>query len=172
MDRPIYSYAYAKVDFDDAIALLAGDPERLLQDATMASVAHTERIVATLHADVVGRGVDRDVVIELGEFDPVEILRSVVPVRWKAARGHLWFPTMDASLEVAALSLRPPLVQVTLVGTYRPPLGPLGAVVDVIGAHRIAEATTLAFVNEVASRLERLVAVASTPVATPHPVSN
>lgn len=171
MSRLIYTYAYAKVAFDDAIALLAGDPERLLQDATDVSAADADSVVANLHVSIAGHDIDRDVTIELGEFDPVEVLRSVVPVRWRATRGHLWFPTMDATLEITALSLRPPLVQVTLAGSYEPPLGTLGAVLDAVAAHRIAEATAHTFVNEVARRLEELVARTEDPVrAGPIPV--
>lgn len=169
MLRPIYAYTYAKVPFDDAIALLAGDPERLLQDATDASSQHAEEIQTILRTSIAGLEVEREAVIELGDFTPVEVLRSVVPVHWRAARGHLWFPTMDATLEVTALSLRPPLVQVTLAGTYQPPLGPVGAFVDAIAAHRIAEATTHAFVNEVAARLERVVAATSGSVGPVEP---
>lgn len=157
MQRPIYAYAYAKVPFDDAIGLLAGDPERLLQDATEVSTEHAEHVLANLHTRIGGVEVDRDVEIELGEFDPVEALRSVVPVHWQDAEGQPWFPTMDATLEITALSLRPPLVQVTIAGTYQPPLGPVGAAVDAVAAHRVAEATTHTFVHEVATRLEDLV---------------
>lgn len=168
MDRPIYVYTYAGVAFDDAVALLAGDPELLLQDATDVSSAHGDAVLGQLHHDLAGIEVDRDVVIELGEFDPVELTRSIVPVHWRAARGHAWFPTLDATLEVSALSTVPPLTQVALVGTYRPPLGPLGAAIDVVGAHGIAEATCHRFVNEVASRLEALAEQAQDDPAVAH----
>lgn len=164
MLRPICTYAYAKVAFDDAIALLAGDPERLLQDATDISAADADSVVGNLHVTIAGREVDRDVTIELGEFDPVEVLRSAVPVRWQATRSHLWFPTMDATLEITALSICPPLVQVALAGSYQPPLGAVGAVFDAVAAHRIAAATAHTFVGEVARRLEELVARTEDPV--------
>lgn len=156
MDRPIYVYTYANIGFDDAIALLAGDPELLLQDATDVSSSHGDAVLGHLRHEVAGHEVDREVAIELGDFRPVEVTRSTMPVQWKAARGHVWFPTLDATLEVTSLSSQWPTVQVALVGTYRPPLGLLGAAVDAVGAHGIAEATCHRFVNEVAARLERL----------------
>lgn len=156
MTRPIHVYTYAPVAFDDAIALLADDPRGLLREATAASEEHAETVVGHLHVDVGEFDVGRDVQIELGAFNPVEALRSVVPVRWRASHGHVWFPTMDATLEISALSLHPPRVQVTLTGAYKPPLGPLGAVIDAVVAHRVAEATTHTFVNEVAERLQQL----------------
>lgn len=156
MSHPIYVYCYAKVSFDDAVALLEGDPRSLLQDATEVSVDRADTVLSMLHTHVGQFDVGRDVTIELGTFRPAELTRSLVPIRWKADKGHLWFPTMDATLEIAALSVSPPLVQVTLAGSYTPPLGPLGAVVDAIVAHRVAEAATHTFVNEVADRLERI----------------
>lgn len=155
MKRPIYAYTYAGVAFDDAIALLADDPEGLLQEATAVSEAHAETVVSHLHVQVGEFDLGRDVQVELGEFNPVEVMRSIVPVRWRATHGHLWFPTMDATLEILALSIRPPRVQVTLAGSYKPPLGPLGAVIDAVVAHQVVEATVHTFVNEVAERLER-----------------
>lgn len=157
MTRPIRTYAYAKVAFDDAIALLAGDPERLLQDATEDADADADRVVGNLRTTIAGLDLERDVTVTLGEFDPVEVLRSTVPIRWQATRGHVWFPTMDATLEITALSLHPPEVQVTLAGAYDPPLGSVGATIDALVAHRVAEATAHTFVNEVARRLEELV---------------
>lgn len=155
MARPLHAYSYASVPFDDAVALLAEDAGGLLQSATDVSAAHGDEVLGTLHLDVGGFEVSRDVLIEVGSFDPVEILRSVVPVRWRAARGHLLFPTVDAQLELAALSLDPPTVQVTLTGTYAPPLGVVGEVLDRAFDHRVAEVVIHRFVREVAERLER-----------------
>lgn len=157
MVRPLYAYTYADAPFDAAIRVLAEAPERLLQEATDASTQHGEEILSTLHADVAGHELARDVVVRLGDFEPRELLRAVLPINWEAASGHLWFPTLDATLEIAALSDAPPKVQVILAGGYRPPLGPLGAVIDAAAAHWIAEATADRLVREVAERLEHLV---------------
>jgi hypothetical protein len=161
MDRPLYAYAYADVAYDDAIALLAEDPEGLLQSATDVSVEHADTVVSNLHVQVGGFDLGRDVVIRLGAFDPVEQLRGVLPVHWEAADGQLLFPTVDATLEVAALSLAPPMVQVTLAGAYTPPLGRLGGAFDRAVAHRVAEAVIHRFVHDLAERLQELVARAS-----------
>lgn len=155
MDRPLYAYTYADVAYDDAIALLAEDPEGVLQSATEASVEHSDDVVARLELGVGGFEVGRDVVVHLGAFNPVEQLRGILPLHWEAAEGHLLFPTVDATLEIAAMSLRPPMVQVTLAGHYRPPMGPVGRAIDRV-AHRAAEAVIHRFVRDVAERLEAL----------------
>lgn len=161
MNRPLYAYAYAKVNYDDAIAMLAEDPEGLLQSATETSVEHANEVVSNLHVEVGGFDLGRDVVIHLGRFEPVEQLRGIIPLTWQAASGHVLFPTVDATLEVAALSLHPPMVQVTLAGTYDPPFGAVGRVLDRAVTHRLAEAVIHRFVHEVAERLEVLVERAS-----------
>lgn len=161
MDRPLYAYTYADVAYDDAIALLAEDPEGLLQSATDASVEHSNEVVARLELGVAGFEIGRDVVVHLGAFDPVEQLRGVLPLHWEAADGHVLFPTVDATLEIAAMSLHPPMVQVTLAGHYTPPLGLVGRALDHV-AHRAAEAVIHGFVRDVGERLEALTARAVT----------
>jgi hypothetical protein len=158
MTRPLYAYAYANVSYDDASAILAADPQHLLQSTTDSAMEHADRVVTNLHVEVAGFDLGRDVVVELGTFEPVEQLRSALPVRWQAATGHLLFPTVDATIEVAALSLHPPMVQLTLNGTYDPPLGPFGHVLDRSLTHRMAEAVIHRFVHELAARLEARVA--------------
>ena len=65
--------------------------------------------------------------------------------------------SVDATLELAALSFSPPMVQVTLAGVYHPPMGLVGRALDAV-AHRAAEAVIHRFVQDVAERLETLVA--------------
>jgi hypothetical protein len=157
VDRPLHAYTYADVAYDDAIEVLARDPDAILQRATDRSAAHGEELYANLAVDVGGFELGRDVVIELDEFQPVEVLRCVLPLRWRAARGHLLFPTVDGQLEIAAISFDPPRVQVTLTGAYDPPFGRAGELLDRVGPQRIAEAVVHRFVREVASRLEAVV---------------
>lgn len=170
--RPLYAYGYAHVAFDDAIALLAEDPEGLLQSATDESMRLADRVVTSLHVEVAGFDLGRDVVVELGEFQPVEALRSVLPVSWHAASGHVLFPTVAATLEIAALSLHPPMVQVTLAGAYDPPLGPLGDVIDWALTHRMAEAVVHRFVEDVIDRLEGHVAAVTAAQKVTVPMSS
>lgn len=158
MFRPLYAYDYADVLYDDAVALLADDPEGLLQSATDTSMAHAGEVVSNLHLQLGGFELGRDVVVHLGELDATsEEARSVMPIHWEAATGHLLFPTVDATLEVAAMSIHPPMVQVTLAGSYDPPFGPLGRAIDRSLTHRVAEAVILRFVRDVATRLEERV---------------
>jgi hypothetical protein len=158
MVSTLYAYADADVAFDDAIEVLTTQPGRLLQAATDVSAAHGDQVTGELAVDVGGFQLARDVAIQVGTPRPIEVLRSVLPLRWRAAEGHVLFPTAEANLEVSALSLHPPRVQVTVSGTYDPPLGIAGELLDRTVAHRVADAVAQRFVDEVVRRLEAVVA--------------
>jgi len=85
------------------------------------------------------------------------VARSAVPLRWHAETGRLLFPALAADLEVSAVVLDPPLTQLTVTGSYQPPLGILGAGADRLLLHRLAEATVHRFTHEVADELRRRV---------------
>lgn len=76
-----------------------------------------------------------------------------VGLRWEAVgvTGGL-FPALDADIGLTAEGERG--TRVTLTGTYRPPLGPLGAGLDRLVLHKVATATMTAFLNQVSSALE------------------
>lgn len=165
MERPLYVHRDAPVAFDDAVELLAGDAAGVLQDATEHSVRHADELVTTARATVAGVEVERDVSVEVDAFEPVEMLRGRLPLRWRASDGTPFFPVLEAHLEIAAMAMRPPRIQVTLVGSYRPPLGWLGALADLAVGHRIAEETAARFLDDVVAHLVELA-----PTHTSHPI--
>ena len=58
---------------------------------------------------------------------------------------------MEATLSVYPLSAHE--TQIDLHGRYRPPLGAVGNALDVLVGHRIAEASVLRFVQDIAARI-------------------
>ena len=157
MSPELHAYAYVEAPFDLCIRLLAENASQVLQQATDESAEQARVLSRPLAVEVGGFSVSHDVVIEVGEFEPRRLTCAVVPLRWHAETGRLLFPTMEAELEVAALVFDPPLTQVTLRGTYEPPLGVLGAGADRLALGHLAEATVHRFVHEVADQLRRLV---------------
>lgn len=157
MDRPLHTYTYLDAPFDLVSRLLAEDATAVLQRATDAGDDETRQLSRSLKVAIGGFELGREVTVRLGEFQPVEVARSVVPVRWEAASGRSLFPAVAAQLEVAAVTLDPPRTQVTLDGTYQPPLGWFGAGVDALLLHRLAEAAVHRFVEEVAAQLRQKV---------------
>lgn len=160
MERPLYHYEYVDEPFDDIIELLADRPAVLLQPATEVAAEHAREVVATLHLPVGGFEVGRDVRVELGSFVPRELRCGSLPVSWHAEQHASLFPSVEAKLEVAALSLDPPVTQVSLVGSYRPPLGAVGTAVDAAAGHRVVEATVHRFVKDVVRRIREELAAA------------
>lgn len=157
MERPLHYYAYVEARFDLVTRLLAEDAMAVLQRATDGAREQAGTLSRSLEVEVGGLSISRQVSIEVGDFEPREVTRSVVPLRWTAERSGLLFPTLAAQLEVSAVTLDPPLTQITVDGSYEPPLGVVGAGVDRLVLHRLAEATMHRFTNEVASRIQQLV---------------
>ncbi len=75
-----------------------------------------------------------------------------IGLRWEAVgvTGGL-FPALDADI---ALSDDDGRTRVALTGSYRPPLGALGAGLDRLMLHKIAAATMAAFLNQICSALQ------------------
>jgi hypothetical protein len=73
-------------------------------------------------------------------------------IAWTAARASALFPSMEATLSVYPLSAHE--TQIALHGRYRPPLGVVGNALDALAGHRVAEASVLRFVNDVAARID------------------
>jgi len=157
VSRDLHVYAYVEAPFDLCTKLLAENATRVFQQATDESAVQARVLSRTLEVEVGGFAVSRNVVIEVGEFEPRHMTACVVPLRWHAESGRLLYPELKAELEVAALVFDPPLTQLTLQGTYEPPLGALGAGADKLALGRLAEATVHRFVHEVADQLRRLV---------------
>jgi hypothetical protein len=157
VSRELHVYAYVEAPFDLCAKLLAENATRVFQQATDESAAQARVLSRTLELEVGGFSVSREVIIEVGEFEPRQLTASVVPLRWHAETGRLLFPELRAELEVAALVFEPPLTQLTLQGTYEPPLGAVGAGADRLALGRLAEATVHRFVHDVADQLRRLV---------------
>ena len=157
MERALHCYAYVEAPWDQVSRLLAEDSRSVLQHATADAAEQAGELTRTLKLEVGGFEVAKDVRIKVGDFHPSGVTRSVVPLRWQAERGRLLFPELAADLEVAAVSLDPPLTQLTIIGAYEPPLGLLGAGADRLMLHRLAEATVHRFVHEVADELRRLI---------------
>jgi hypothetical protein len=93
-----------------------------------------------------GGGVAKTVLLDLKT--PVRGDRMTsVPVEWWATGTAGLFPRMEAELTVAEMG--DALTQVRFQGTYQPPLGPVGRVLDRALFGRFAEASVKDFVDRV-----------------------
>lgn len=112
-----------------------------------------------LHAEVGGFEVTREVTVHFGEVRELDANAVAVRITWQATEHPGRFPSFDGLLELSALSHRPVLSQLALLGRVRPPFGPLGGVGEAVGGASVGDATLAALVDRVAERLGELVAL-------------
>jgi hypothetical protein len=153
--RQLYLFEYVNAAFDDIVQVLAEQGPALFQEATDSAVDRADKVRTELVVDLGAFEVGRDVMIDVGVFEPVEVTRAKIHLRWCAAQSKALFPSLSADLEVAALSFHPPLTQVTIAGHYDPPMGLLGAAGDAMFGHRLAEAALHRFLDMTVDRLEK-----------------
>lgn len=78
--------------------------------------------------------------------------RAGLALRWEAAgSGGGMFPVLDADITLTPAG--EDTTMLALAGTYRPPLGALGAGLDRVILHRVAAATVRAFLSRIADAI-------------------
>jgi CBS domain-containing protein len=80
--------------------------------------------------------------------------RIVIPLEWHADPATALFPSFDGAIELEPLDAR--RTQLTMTGSYRPPLGPVGHVTDAVVLRDVAQRT----VEQLASGLRHAVGTA------------
>lgn len=90
--------------------------------------------------------------VELDVGEPVYGTdRVTIPFAWRALGSAWLFPHMEAELVLSPIT--PTLTHLTFRGRYRPPLQIVGAMLDKLAMHRIAEATVHSFLERLADAL-------------------
>lgn len=156
--RKLRCYGYVKGPYARVREILRAHPLELLQRATTTAAARAGAIVAELHVSEAGIDVGVDIrpfVRGMHEDAAIAGLTAVMclDIGWEASRTPALFPSMRLTL-----SAWPSLcdeTQLELVGEYRPPLGSLGAAVDAVVGHRVAEATVHSLLEDIAAQIRR-----------------
>jgi hypothetical protein len=117
---------------------------------TLADVAYREGEELRARVGPGAGAVAKEVRLEIGA---PEIHRSglVYPVSWSAVGAEMLFPRLNADLIVSHIG--PAQTRIIMDGTYQPPLGPLGRVVDRVLLRRVAESTVKTWVDRLAESL-------------------
>lgn len=95
-------------------------------------------------------GFAREVKLDIGIAE-IHAYGLVYPVEWTAAEAALLFPDLTADLILS--SRGHDVTELTLKGTYQPPLGTLGKLADRTVLHRVAEATVKDWMDRLAAAL-------------------
>ena len=112
-----------------------------------------QHLLAEVGFDVDTRRIDKEVEIGVGEPNRLAHV-TALPVSWRATGRERLFPQLDADLEIAALGAE--RTQLSISASYRPPMGPVGRMLDKALLHRVAEATVKDFVDGIAERVTSL----------------
>jgi hypothetical protein len=136
--------------------VLQKDPNGIFRRATKGAAGRAESLFATLHVAVAGIELGKEVRIEVASVkehtDPGLGPVIVFQLQWHAAESGAFFPAMKADLSLYRLGKDE--TQLELSGSYEPPLGAIGKVLDAIVMHRVAEASVHRFVADVAALLK------------------
>ena len=146
----VYYYTHVPAAFEQVATPLSGDPGTWLPAPAEASPSGW---LVTLHADgaVPQPLADHPAHVRVGPTsgNAATLRRRVT---WRSAVTGLLVPTLEADLELAPLNGYG--CQLSLMGSYPPPLSVAGAVGDRLLGHRVAEACVRRFVLGLAERLE------------------
>lgn len=164
--REIRTFEYVNFGYEPVRDLLVRDTGKVFHDATKAATSRAEAVVAELRASIAGVEVGTDVTIQVHGTEQTPRGAKTAPstrirFAWKASKSPRLFPVMEA--ELAVYPLTPTETQLDFLGTYEVPLGPLGAAVDAMLGHRIAEASVHRFLRDVADYLRQRLGSATKP---------
>ena len=143
------------VHYETEVPLPLPDVQRGLdslqsQLRTLADVAYREGEELRARVGPGAGTLAKEVRLEIGA---PEIHRSglVYPVSWIAVGAEMLFPRLNADLIVSHAG--PDQTRIIMDGTYQPPLGPLGRVVDRVLLRRVAESTVKTWVDRLAESI-------------------
>lgn len=157
MAHELRCYEYVNGPYAVVRDALRSDLAGILARATKSATHRADSLAANLRVELGALEIGAAVTIELvgTEERPASATggptSTVIRLRWKAVRAAAAFPAMDAELVVYPLSKDE--TQLDLRGTYEPPLGAIGSVIDAVVGHRLAEAAVHRFLGEIATLL-------------------
>lgn len=151
----LHCYQYVNVPYDKVRDALRKDATGIFQRATASATSRAHELVSTLRVEVGALEIGADVKIEVRKVEEklsaLGDRATLLDIAWTAASRKGLFPSMEATLSVYPLSGKE--TQVELSGRYKPPLGVVGDALDALVGHRVAEASVLRFVQDVAARI-------------------
>jgi hypothetical protein len=143
------------VRYETEVSLSLPEVERGLdsfetQLGTLADLAYREGEELRSRVGPGSGNLAKEVRLDIGS---PEIHRTglIYPVSWSAVGAEMLFPRLNAELAISHNGVH--RTRLILDGTYEPPLGQLGKVVDRILLRRIAESTVKAWVDRLAASL-------------------
>ena len=149
MRRHLYFYTLVEGDFGAVAELFHDDPAMWLP-APAQSRDDGYVVQLTAEGALPRPFASHDVVVSLGRAGEggARLLRTIT---WRSATAAGIFPVFDGDIELAALQGGG--CQLSLMGTYRPPLSVAGTAADALLGHHVAEACVRRFVLDAAAAM-------------------
>jgi hypothetical protein len=143
-------YLELALPFEEVERTLLRSPQDWVPGLAQDAQAKGQLLLAEVGFGPPGRRVEKRVQIELGS--PFRLAsKTVLPMTWQATGPESLFPSLEADLEVAALSRD--RTQVAISARYVPPLGAVGRAIDRTLLHRVAEASVKDFLDRTGEAL-------------------
>jgi hypothetical protein len=154
--REIRTYEYVNHPYEGVRDMLLADPLETFRAATHAATDRAHAVAAALRVNIAGVDLGKEVRITVGaplqqEGELGRPPSTRIPIEWEAASRPGLFPLMSG--ELALYPITGTETQLDFGGTYQPPMGPLGGVLDSVVGHRIADASIHRFLSDVAHHL-------------------
>jgi hypothetical protein len=132
---------------------LGVDALSVFRNATKVAALRAKTVASELHINIAGIEVGTDILIFVKSIEnqPKTVSSppmTLIELEWEAAKTPRLFPFMKAELSVYPLTSTE--TQLNLTGSYEPPLGVIGSVIDSVVGHRIAEASVHQFITDIA----------------------
>lgn len=150
MRRHVYFYTHLEPAYAAVASVLAGDPGEWLP----APAEPTEdgwRVRLLADGALPQPMVAHDALVRLGDADEDEHSGLLRAMSWRSASMDRLVPTLDGDLELVSLDGYG--CQLSLMGSYRPPMSVVGEAGDRLFGRRVAEACVRRLVLDVAERL-------------------
>ncbi|HVC43028.1 MAG TPA: hypothetical protein VND54_13705 [Candidatus Saccharimonadales bacterium] len=147
----VYDFVQVGRDFGEIRTRVLANPRALLAASAGAAHREGEQTLVRLTPSSKHPRFGKTVAVDLGvphERDD----QLVVSMHWWAQGATRLYPHLDADLAFAPFGAG--CTQITLMGSYDPPLGAVGRRVDVMLLHRVAEASIRSFLTRVSRILE------------------
>lgn len=147
----IRTYTVVDRPFAEVEAEFVKGAANWMPDLALKANGHGVRLLSELGLKMGPRRIGKRIELKISEP-----LRSpgltLFSMRWQAASEAGFFPALEGQMEIAALGGSS--TQLGLSGTYRPPLGIVGAIADRALLHRVAEVTVKDFIERIGDRLK------------------
>ncbi len=143
------------VHYSTNVDVAMADVERQLDElrsdlGSWADVAYREGEELRTRVGPIDGAFAKEVRLELG-IAQIHRTGLVYPISWSATGAEVLFPRLNADLLISHVGHNQ--TTISLEGTYEPPLGTLGKVVDRIMLRNVADSTVKAWVDRLAEAM-------------------